>query len=453
MIVISSTIIIGISRQSRIRNRQPRAFEQHVDGSPIINHTEPDNVIYKMTQGFARMLNFSHWCFKFPSTPSNSCTWFNVRQGPPADCLWSHIHEEKRDDRKDCYPWRSRQKASIQPSVKGPLWNCTNIINCTTGRNLQNSWVWLIPSLRHLISVACLCQNYTKPYPPEMGCNTSISFKDLKYSEKSSGRIPQTMGNCDDSPIYAPRQLTWICSDGTITDMLNPIHPGLQCTLGVPSLCPPYYSEKFISQGLWHPRTKRATNGTGWTVSQQLAVWAEGFFGLGMGHLRTRIMLSNLTAQVETLADLTNDNFELLNAQVQAVSRVTLQNRLVLDMILLKEQGVCGYLKANHEQEECCVTIPNVSLPLRENLQKMKKIAEATHELQDQIKNTWLGNIFAKIGWGFTGWITNLLQTFIVIIICIIVVCIAISCVKRIIVKSISQVRVPPGDWGIPGST
>ena len=92
---------------------------------------------------------------------------------------------------------------------------------------LENSWLWLIPSLWHLISAACLCQNYTRPYPPAMGCNTSISYKDLKYSEKSSCRIPRTMGNCDDSPIYAPGQLTWICSDGTIADMLRPIHPGL----------------------------------------------------------------------------------------------------------------------------------------------------------------------------------------------------------------------------------
>ena len=133
-------------------------------------------------------------------------------------------------------------------------------------------------------------------------------------------------------------------------------------------------------------------------------------------------MLSNLNAQVEALADLTKDNFELLNTQVQTASKVALQNRLALDMILLKEQGVCGYLKANHEQEECCITIPNVSLPLQENLQKMKKIIKVTHELQDQMKDTWLGNIFGRIGRVFSGWIVNLLHTLIVIIISIIVV-------------------------------
>lgn len=134
------------------------------------------------------------------------------------------------------------------------------------------------------------------------------------------------MGNCDNSPIHAPRRLTLICSDGTITDIVRPIHLGLQCTLGVPSLCPPYYSEKFISQGLWHPRTKQSTDNTNWTVSQKLAVWAKGFLGLGIGHRKTRIVLSNLTAQREVLSDLTKDNFELLNTQVQTASKVSLQN-------------------------------------------------------------------------------------------------------------------------------
>ena len=56
-------------------------------------------------------------------------------------------------------------------------------------------------------------------------------------------------------------------------------------------------------------------------------------------------LIENLTWQVETLSRATRKGFQIINKQVQANTKMTLQNRLTLDLLLVKEQGVCGYLK------------------------------------------------------------------------------------------------------------
>lgn len=68
-----------------------------------------------------------------------------------------------------------------------------------------------------------------------------------------------------------------------------------------------------------------------------------------------------------------------LNLQVQQVSKVTLQNQLTLDMLLLKEHGVCGML--NLIDRKCCITIHNTTTTIAESCQKMKEITTQTGEL------------------------------------------------------------------------
>jgi len=55
---------------------------------------------------------------------------------------------------------------------------------------------------------------------------------------------------------------------------------------------------------------------------------------------------------------------------------MTLQNRLALDMILLKESGVRGWLNASYHSETCCVSIPVISVTLHQATDEMCKIAE-----------------------------------------------------------------------------
>lgn len=72
--------------------------------------------------------------------------------------------------------------------------------------------------------------------------------------------------------------------------------------------------------------------------------------------------MAQLAEQLNILANSTATSFHLLDQQLQATSQMTLQNRLALDAILLQQGGLCQYV--NLSQDLCCISIPNVSLPL-----------------------------------------------------------------------------------------
>ncbi|KAK4817310.1 hypothetical protein QYF61_009163 [Mycteria americana] len=85
---------------------------------------------------------------------------------------------------------------------------------------------------------------------------------------------------------------------------------------------------------------------------------------------RHQFVLENIIWQVHFLSNWTRYALGELNLQVQQVSKIMLQNRLVLDIILLKEQGLCGML--NLSDGGCCITIHNTSTTIEVARTKMK---------------------------------------------------------------------------------
>lgn len=77
----------------------------------------------------------------------------------------------------------------------------------------------------------------------------------------------------------------------------------------------------------------------------------------GKGKARNREMLYILMAQVDRLAMVTRKGLKGLNLQLQTTTKMTLQNRMALDTLLIKEHGVCGYLR--DRIDHCSVYIPN----------------------------------------------------------------------------------------------
>uniref|UniRef100_A0A8C0B3E9 Uncharacterized protein n=1 Tax=Buteo japonicus TaxID=224669 RepID=A0A8C0B3E9_9AVES len=77
--------------------------------------------------------------------------------------------------------------------------------------------------------------------------------------------------------------------------------------------------------------------------------------------------------ETHVLNNWTNYAFREMNIQIQQVSKMALQNRLALDMLLLKEQGVCGML--NLTARECCISINNATTTTEEVWKKMKELS------------------------------------------------------------------------------
>lgn len=73
----------------------------------------------------------------------------------------------------------------------------------------------------------------------------------------------------------------------------------------------------------------------------------------------------------------------------------TLQNRLALDLLLVKEHRLCGYLKL--DKEYCCVHIPNIE-DFQNRLHKMWQAAEDSKAVQKASETNWLEKILQGIG-------------------------------------------------------
>lgn len=85
----------------------------------------------------------------------------------------------------------------------------------------------------------------------------------------------------------------------------------------------------------------------------------EARFAPSVAIEKHQYILENLTWQVHVLSNWTRNAFGEMNLQVQQVSKMTLQNQLALDMLLLKAHGVRGML--NLTEGECCIAIHNAS--------------------------------------------------------------------------------------------
>lgn len=75
---------------------------------------------------------------------------------------------------------------------------------------------------------------------------------------------------------------------------------------------------------------------------------------------RNRLAIHNLTLQMETSVNAIQLGFAEINEQLQATAKMTTQNRLALDLLLLHEHEVCVCLNLNNNS--CCVHITNATL-------------------------------------------------------------------------------------------
>lgn len=130
-----------------------------------------------------------------------------------------------------------------------------------------------------------------------------------------------------------------------------------------------------------------------------------------------------MSGQIEILANAARTGLQDDGLQLQATYKMTLQNRLVLDLMLSHERRLCGYLNLN---DRLLYSHPQCYGKFRGPI-RIKQVAKSSHDLKAAMETEWLNKILHGIGFSLTGWLASLLWTVIIIVIIIIVICNALS--------------------------
>ena len=135
----------------------------------------------------------------------------------------------------------------------------------------------------------------------------------------------------------------------------------------------------------------------------------------------------------------TSDALKALGEQLDATSRMTMQNRMVLDWMLAKEGGVCAKIGSY-----CCTFIPNNTAPDGNFTIAMNKLFKLRNEMKENagppefgsLLSNWFKSIFGS--WG--AWFASVLGiiALIILVFCLIVCCL-IPCFKSLAVRAIAS--------------
>lgn len=137
--------------------------------------------------------------------------------------------------------------------------------------------------------------------------------------------------------------------------------------------------------------------------------------------------IDKVAYELETLTNLTTEGFQIMQPEIRAIRIMVMQNRMVLDMLLAEQGGVCHLVG-----EHCCTYIPDGDTNLTEVVQHLSTLRERL--VNEHAHDTgldpfsWIQSIF-----GF--WGTNLFHWIIYGLVVIIALMILITCVKKLCTK------------------
>ena len=105
-------------------------------------------------------------------------------------------------------------------------------------------------------------------------------------------------------------------------------------------------------------------------------------------------------------------------------------------MLLLKEHGVCGYLK--DELDHCCIHIPNVTQDVEHDLDLLGKIKKKLKPFKRICQKIGLGKFLKKLGWNLSFFDTIHNQNFVFVIVFLMIMLVYI-CLKKNNNKTVYQ--------------
>ena len=212
------------------------------------------------------------------------------------------------------------------------------------------------------------------------------------------GTIPVGISNCavtmvlnDTNPpaIVASQGTCFICGINAYVWLTG--NWSGQCYIGF--LLPP----TFTANGDFHKpyvRIRRGVISNDDTAGQEFTDFIKGYLPFWGPMVNSR-HIRQLTRVVEATINTTAGALSNITAELQADRLVTLQNRMVLDIILADRGGVCKMVGSS-----CYVYIPDNAPTVYQAIQKLHNLAVAIHQEEGSWSLTqWFWNIVTTWGW------------------------------------------------------
>ncbi|XP_078497802.1 endogenous retrovirus group PABLB member 1 Env polyprotein-like [Lissotriton helveticus] len=187
------------------------------------------------------------------------------------------------------------------------------------------------------------------------------------------------------SPVFLPAKGTYfVCYDRAYTWLPH----DFSGTCYIANLLPPTFT---VASDYHRTRIVRGVVSKEDTPGQEAGDFFKGFLPFWGPMVNSR-NLRQLTRVVESTANITANALGNLTAELQADRLMTLQNRMVLDIVLADRGGVCKIIHSS-----CCVFIPDNAPTIYQAISKLHKISESIHVDE--------GN------WTLLGWFWGLMST------------------------------------------
>lgn len=261
--------------------------------------------------------------------------------------------------------------------------------------------------------------NFTKDTSPNACLFTNkprLTLTEVSGEGTCVGKVPPTHENlCRhvfpvDTPsgtttyLIPPPGYWWACNSGLTPCLADSVINNISDYCVMVQLVPRVYyhpSEELLSLYDHSPRTKREPISL--TVAALLGLGIAAGVGTGTAALITGPQqlqqgLTTLNSAISEDIEALEKSISHLEESLTSLSEVVLQNRRGLDLLFLKEGGLCAALR-----EECCFyldhsgTIKDSMTKLRERLDKRRREREAT--------DSWFQNWYNR-----SPWLTTLLS-------------------------------------------
>ncbi|AAV68489.1 env protein [Murine leukemia virus] len=298
-------------------------------------------------------------------------------------------------------------------------------LNLTSPDRTQECWLCLVSGPPYYEGVAILggyTNHSTAPANCSMASQHRLTLSEVTGQGLCVGAVPKThQALCNTTQetgsgsyyLAAPIGTLWACSTG-LTPCLSTTVLNLTTDFCVlveiwPKVT--YHSPDYV-YGQFEGKTKFKREPVSLTLALLLGGLTMGGIAAGVGTGTTALVATQqfkqLQAAMHTDIRALEESVSALEKSLTSLSEVVLQNRRGLDLLFLKEGGLCAALK-----EECCFYADHTGL-VRDSMAKLRERLNQRQKLFES-EQGWFEGLFNRSPW-FTTLVSTIMGPLIILL-------------------------------------